>query len=155
MTAPNAGSTPAPVESPVVRTDEHVDLDDVVNSPYDHSSPRPTTLFQSPDSDEGRRTQGLVEAISSIEASSGSTRDRLLLNTIKKLSREMKRKEEEMEKREREWEKAKVKNEELQRRIRNAKTARAAAGGARGAGRKPALPTKNNATPLGKSTSPN
>ena len=68
------------------------------------------------------------------------------------LSREMKRKEEEMDKREREWEKTKVKNEELQRRIRNANVARAA--GAKG-GRKPAVPTKNNATPLGNSTSPN
>ena len=84
MAAPNTGPMFAPVESPVVRTDEQVDLDDVINSPYDHSSPRPTTLFQIPDSDEGR-TQGLVEAISSIEASTGSTRDRLLLNTIKKV----------------------------------------------------------------------
>ena len=61
------------------------------------------------------------------------------------LSREMKRKEEEMEKREREWEKAKVKNEELQRRIRNANIARSA--GAKGG-------KKSNATPL-KAASPN
>ncbi|GMH75755.1 hypothetical protein TL16_g06864 [Triparma laevis f. inornata] len=132
-------------ETPTMRVEEkkgdgEVDLDEVVNSPYETSAPKPTNLFRSPGDafasstsptgqEEQERQQGLVEAINSIDGSSGSTRDRLLLNTIKKLSREMKRKEEEVEKREREWEKTKIKNDELQRRIRNANVARQAGKG--------------------------
>ncbi|GMH80120.1 hypothetical protein TrST_g12145 [Triparma strigata] len=151
------------------KKDGEVDLDAVVNSPYETSAPRPTNLFRSPNEgfaatptgrEDEERTQGLIEAISSIEVSSGSTRDRLLLNTIKKLSREMKRKEEEVEKREREWEKTKIKNDELQRRIRNANVARQAGKGLTttpgvGFGGKKGFVVKSNMTPQSVGKSPN
>ncbi|GMH49899.1 hypothetical protein TrRE_jg42, partial [Triparma retinervis] len=113
-----------------------VDLDDVVNSPYEHA--KPTALFLStPEVEERNRVNSLEETLRGIDASSGSGKDRLLLNTIKKLSRDMKRKDEVMREKDKLYDGLKMKNDDLNRRIRNAVGAKR--GGAR----------RNNLTPVG------
>jgi hypothetical protein len=116
-----------------------VDLDDVVNSPYEHA--KPTALFLStPEVEERNRVNSLEETLRGIETSSGSGKDRLLLNTIKKLSRDMKRKDEVMREKDKLYDGLKMKNDDLNRRIRNAVGAKR--GGAR----------RNNLTPVGGKT---
>ena len=82
----------------------------------------------------------LEETLRGIENSSGSGKDRLLLNTIKKLSRDMKRKDEVMREKDKLYDGLKMKNDDLNRRIRNAVGAKR--GGAR----------RNNLTPVGGKT---
>ena len=137
-----------------------VDLDTVVNSPFENSRLTNTVLFppspaQSQSQlqshlNENSRQDSILEAIKSIDSSNGSTRDRLLLNTIKKLSREMKRKEVEMREKDREFDRVKAKNDDLNRRIRNIGVS-----GGRKASRADIKERLNNATPLQQGRSPN
>jgi len=100
-----------------------IDLDDIVNGQSDIAAmklPTPPPARQQQQQSATELPHGsLNSALLSIDASSGSVRDRLLLNTIKKMSKELKRKEEEKEKMGAELEKALRRNEDMSRRIKN------------------------------------
>mgnify|MGYP000085199658 FL=1 len=111
-----------------------INLDDIVNDASNKFEPTKkgdntdssTNNINDGEHDEDdmtstRRTASLHSAIQSIEKSTGSVRDRLLLNTIKKMSKELKRKDEEKLAISKDLERALRKNDDLSRRIRNFK----------------------------------
>jgi len=144
MTPPGAVRIPTVrSESPIINTPQTpreeegdmatpVDLDEVVNSPYEHA--KPMKLFApTPEVEDRSRVDSLEGTLRGIDGSGGSGKDRLLINTIKKLSRDMKRKDEELREKEKVADGLKMKNDDLNRRIRNAQGTRR---------------RKNNVTPL-------
>jgi hypothetical protein len=121
---------PAPYDTPVHATP--IDLDDVLRASHnddetdqaDADAVKPTQLnFESGGgrvgAEDGGRTGSVDDIMGSVGFSNASSRDRLLLNTIKKLSRDLKRKDDEYTKRERDFDEMKKKNDDMSRRIRN------------------------------------
>jgi hypothetical protein len=134
-----------------------VDLDEPFEDLDDDDVPEPRHLEHRTERNlfpAAARAGSVGEILESIDKSSSNTRDRMLLNTVKKLTRDLKRKDDERAEKEKEMEKMKMKNEDLVRRIRNGKAggggvvvkkvggAARVAGGGVGGGRRVA-----NATP--------